>query len=132
MSRSCSIPPDWTLPTALASPSHRQVECLPAEPLSEHHLAALLRAESVSEVWLPVSHRRSSDPANGLSERSIRDVWVAFADRLHAIRYERPSGQCPLAWYRALRPIETSDRNDLIEELTDGYTRLSERPAGSE
>ena len=132
MSSVCSIPSDWTLPTALASPSHRQVECLPAEPLFEHHLAALLSAESVSEVWLPVCRRRSSGPTSGPSERPIRDVWIAFADRLHAVRYEQPSGGCPLAWYRALRPIETNDRDGLIEELTAGYTRLSERPAWNE
>lgn len=127
MSQSCSIPANWTLPTALAAPPQRLVECLPPEPLSEHQLATLLSVASVCEVWLPVCQRPSNGTAASETLRTMRDVWVEFADRLHAVRYEQPGGGCPLAWYRALRPIET-DSDAVIEEPTAGYTRLSERP----
>lgn len=128
MSQSWSIPSDWTLATALASPSARQIECLPAEPLVESQLTAVLDADAVTEVWLPVWQHRSGPPANGGAARSIRDVWVEFVDRLHAVRYEQPGGDCPLAWYWALCPIETDGSAGLIEELTARYTRLSQRP----
>lgn len=132
MSESWSIPPTWTLPSALAAPRQREIECLPAEPLSESQLAALLGAEPVSEVWLPVSQRRSRRSASDASPWAIRDVWIEFSDRLHAIRYECPGGGCPLAWYRALRPIERDTNGAVIEASLAQYSRLSERPAVSE
>lgn len=131
MSESCSIPTDWTLPRALASPAQRRVECLPAEPLSDRALTGLLGADAVAEVWLPVSQQHSGGTDCGDSSRPIRDVWVEFADRLHAIRYEQPGGRCPVAWYRALRPIEFGETATRGEKLVTQYTRLSDRPTAT-
>lgn len=129
MSSSYSVSADWTLSTALMSPAERRVECLPAEPLSEQQLVGLLEAEAVMEVWLPLWQPHSSDASDGDSNRLIRDIWIEFANRLHAVRYEHPGGMCPVAWYRALHPIKTGNGAIMVEDPLAQYTRLSRRPA---
>lgn len=96
--------------------------------MSDRALTGLFGADAVVEVWLPVSQQHSGGTTRGVSPRSIRDVWVEFADRRHAIRYEQPGGQCPVAWYRALRPIKLGESVNGGEELVTQYTRLSDRP----
>lgn len=131
MSETCLIATDWTLPTTLVSPAQRRIECLPAEPLSERQLVGFLQADAVVEVWLPLYQQHSGESSSGTSERLIRDVWIEFADRYHALRYEHPGGGCPVAWYRALRPIETDSIHAMVDDLTAQYTRLSRRPAAT-
>lgn len=131
MSSACSVAADWTLSTEPVLPAQRRIECLPAKPVTEWHLAGLLAADAVVEVWLPLQQRRLDGTAPDASDRPIRDMWIEFADRLHAVRYEHPGGGCPVAWYRALHPIKSGPNVTMATDPLTKYTRLSDRAAAN-